>query len=136
VSRESSERRFGVEDRTMGEEGQAMGEEVQPEVVGGIEEEDLAAVREVVLRAYPDAVPELVGGGSVAEVLASVEPARAAYRRVVESVSAAGSGAISGPEGPSAPSVPAGAVGRPAVDPERLPAGEKIRRGLVAARRE
>jgi hypothetical protein len=104
--------------------------------------DDLAAVREVVLRAYPDAVPELVGGGSVAEVLASVEAARAAYRRIAEAVGGAAgaaaeaAGAASGPSAAHVPSVPAGAVSRPAADPERLPAAEKIRRGLAAARRE
>ena len=110
------------------EEGQIVGEEAGPvEGVGLTVPEDLAAVREVVLRAYPDVVPELVGGGSVAEVLASVEGARAAYRRVVEA--AAGT---AGAASPSVPSVPAGAVTRPAVDPERLPAAEKIRRGVAA----
>ena len=97
---------------------------------GGMAGEELAAVREVVLRAYPDAVPELVSGASVAEVLASVEGARAAYRRVVEAASGAGEPT------PAVPSVPAGAVTRSAVDPERLPAAEKIRRGLAGLSRE
>ena len=105
--------------------------EVATEVDGrteGTTAADLAAVRELAIRAHPDVVPELVSGSSVAEVLGSVEGARAAYRRVVEA--AGGAGAADG--GP--PSVPAGAVTRPAVDPERLPAAEKIRRGLVARR--
>jgi hypothetical protein len=109
-----------VEEQAVSEEGRSV------EEVGTTGSEDLAAVREVVLRAYPDSVPELVGGTSVAEVLASVEGARAAYRRVVEAVSAEAGSAT------SAPSVPAGAVTRPAVDPERLPAAEKIRRGVAA----
>ena len=99
--------------------------------VGEVAGEELAAVREVVLRAYPDAVPELVSGASVVEVLASVEGARAAYRRVVEAAEVAGAGATAGTGASSLPSVPAGAVTRPAVDPERLPAAEKIRRGLA-----
>ncbi len=45
---------------------------------------ELAAVRELALKAHPDAVPELVGGATVAEVMASLEPARVAYRRVAE----------------------------------------------------
>ena len=42
--------------------------------------EDLSAVR------------ELAAGGSVAELVASVEPARAAYRRIADSVRGQGSG--------------------------------------------
>ena len=117
-----------------GEEGQVVSGEARSEV--GMGADELAAVREVVLRAYPDAVAELVGGGSVAEVLASVEPARAAFRRVVEAAGATAGGVTGAASGPGAPNVPAGAVSRPAVDPERLPAREKIRRGLAAARRD
>jgi hypothetical protein len=95
---------------------------------GGGPAEELAAVREVVLRAYPDAVPELVVGASVAEVLASVEGARSAYRRVAAAVAA--DGPRSG-EPVTIPVVPAGATRPVAVDPERLPAAEKIRRGLA-----
>ena len=40
---------------------------------------DLGKVRELVLRAHPDVVPDLVAGSSVDELLASVEPARSAY---------------------------------------------------------
>ena len=90
---------------------------------------ELAAVRDLALKAHPDAVPELVGGATVAEVLASVEPARAAYRRVVE---ATGTG---GRATPMAPAVPAGDAPPPLTDPERLPPGEKIRRGLAARER-
>ena len=86
--------------------------------------EGLAAVRELALRAYPDAVPELVTGASVAEVMASVEPARAAYRRIAEAVGQAGPAA-------TPPVVPAGDAPRLAVDVEALPAAEKIRRGLA-----
>jgi hypothetical protein len=90
--------------------------------------EDLAALREALLRGYPETVPELVTGASVAELLASLEPAAAAYRRVVEAARAGGTG---GPVAPPAPAVPAG-VGAPvAVDPADLPATEKIRRGLT-----
>ena len=88
--------------------------------------DELAAVREVVLRAYPDVVPELVGGGSVEDVLASVEGARAAYRRVAAAVTEERAG-----EPVRIPVVPAGAARPAAVDPERLPAAEKIRRGLA-----
>ena len=88
--------------------------------------EDLAAVRELALWAHPDAVPELVGGGSVAEVIASLEPARAAYQRIAAAVGQRAGGAEAAP---IAPSVPAGDAPRLAVDPDALPAAEKIRRG-------
>ncbi len=86
---------------------------------------ELDAVREMVLRAYPDVVPELVAGDSVAALLASVEPARSAYARLAETWAGSRDAA-------SAP-VPAGGGAVIAVDPDRLPAAEKIRRGLVMA---
>jgi hypothetical protein len=85
---------------------------------------DLAAVRELVLRAHPDVVPELVTGETIAGLIASVEPARAAYARLTESLSIA-------QEAPPASPVPAGGSAPIAVDPDRLPAAEKIRRGLA-----
>lgn len=85
--------------------------------------DELAGVRELVLRAHADAVPELVTGATVAELLASVEPARAAYARIAERLA---------PAEPAAPSVPAGGAGPVPVDPDRLPAPEKIRRGLAS----
>ena len=88
--------------------------------------EELAAVREVVLRAHPDAVPELIGGATITEVLASVEPARAAFARISERLKPAGS---------APPVVPAGA-GRVVVDPATLPSGELIRRGVGERRRK
>lgn len=85
---------------------------------------DLDAVRELVLRAHPDVVPELIAGDSVGALLASVEPARAAWQQIAERI---------GP--PAAPtSVPAGGQPAAAVDPDRLPASEKIRRGLARNR--
>jgi hypothetical protein len=87
----------------------------------------LAAIRELALRAYPETVPELVGGDSVEAILGSVEPAAAAYRRIAEGVGAHA-------PAPVAPVVPAGRAPAVAFDPERLPSVEKIRRGLVARR--
>lgn len=85
-------------------------------------EPDLAAVRELVLRAHPDVVPELVTGVTIAGLLASVEPAREAYARLAASITDA---RVQAP-------VPAGGGAPIAVDPDRLPAAEKIRRGLAA----
>jgi len=89
---------------------------------------DLALVRELARRAYPDAVPELIDGATAAEIAASVEPARAAYARLRERLAT---------ERASAPvalaTVPAGGL-PPVVDADRLPAAEKIRRGVAASR--
>ena len=90
--------------------------------------EDLEAVRGLILRAHPDAVPELIAGESIAALVAAIEPARAAYQRVSERVQAATGAA---PSAPAAPSVPAGATAV-VVDPATLPAGELIRRGIAS----
>lgn len=92
--------------------------------------DELAAVLEVVLRAHPDAVPELIGGATIAEMLASVEPARAAFTRISERLKPVGSAPPIVP-----PVVPAGAGGM-AVDPATLPSGELIRRGVGERRRK
>lgn len=111
-------------------------EEVEPVEDGVVDEiaeggvmsaEDLAAVRELALRAYPETVPELVGGESVAAVMNSLQPAAAAYQRIAE-------GVVARAPTPAAPAVPAGSSPPVSVDPERLPAVEKIRRGLAARR--
>ncbi len=47
---------------------------------------DLSKVRQLVLKAHPDVVPDLVRGSSVDELIASVEPARSAYQRIAEQV--------------------------------------------------
>ena len=82
---------------------------------------DLATVRDLILLAYQDIVPELVTGGTIAELQAAVAPARAAYRQVAERIA-------SGPPS-TPPAVPAGAAG--VVSPiDGLPPGELIKRGL------
>src|SRR5438045_3072630 len=60
-------------------------EDVTPESnseAPAVSAEDLAAVRELILLAHPDVVPELVTGTTVAELTASVAAARAAYQGV------------------------------------------------------
>jgi hypothetical protein len=91
---------------------------------------DLDTVRDLVLRAHPDVVPELVAGDSVAALLASVEPTRSAYERLTASWSERR------PAAGDAATVPAGGGAPIAVDPDRLPAAEKIRRGLSASTRK
>lgn len=51
-------------------------------------EDGTATLRDVIARAYPDAVPEMISGETVDEMLASVPTAREAYRQVAETVRA------------------------------------------------
>lgn len=89
--------------------------------------DSLGLVRELARKAYPDAVPELIDGADAEAIAASIEPARAAFARVKEQL------AVEQPV--AAPiKVPAGGQ-TPAVDPDRLPASEKIRRGIAATRK-
>jgi hypothetical protein len=91
---------------------------------------ELTAVREVVLNAYPDCVPELLRGETVQALLDSIEPARAAYARVAATVTdQIEPVAVSAP-----PAVPAGG-GSAVVDPGELPAAEKVRRGIAGRSR-
>src|SRR4051794_12556980 len=100
-----------------------------------MDEQELERVREVVLLAHPDAVPELVRGTSVDELLGSLEGAKAAYARIAEAVTPVSSAPVeSGPAATPPPAVPAGA-GSAAVDPGSLPPQELIRRGVAAKAR-
>jgi hypothetical protein len=94
-----------------------------PELAPSMSEDDLAAVRELVLRAHPDIVPELLTGMTIADLTASIEPARAAYQRIAEQTMR--------PEPVIPPSVPAGGT-QQIIDPDRLPTAEKLRRGLAS----
>jgi hypothetical protein len=89
--------------------------------------DDLRAVRDLILGAHPEIVPELVMGSTIAELTASVATARAAYQRVAEAARQASSG------GAAAPAVPAGGA-TAAIDPDRLSSAEKLRRGIAARR--
>jgi hypothetical protein len=106
-----------------------MTEQENPEKAPQSEEVNLAAVRELVLKAHPDVVPELISGNSVAELTASVVPAKAAYQRIAEAMASPHGGRTIAP-----PVVPAGGSVM-AVDLEMLPAAEKIRRGIEAGRK-
>lgn len=83
----------------------------------------LGLVRELARKAHPDAIPELIDGVDAAAIAASIEPARAAYARVKEELAR---------EQPAR--VPAGGTAL-AIDPDRLPAAEKIRRGIAITKR-
>jgi hypothetical protein len=102
--------------------------------------EDLAKVRELVLKAHPDVVPDLVQGSSVDELIASVEPARSAYQRVADAVRAGATesgvrGTEETTEAASPPVVPAGGATN-IVDPSSIPPTGKIARGLAEQKRK
>lgn len=106
------------------------------EVSAAIGTEDLAKVRELVLAAHPEVVPDLVRGSSIDELIASVEPAKSAYDRIAERVRA-GVGAqpatAEGPQSPAVaqpPTVPAGGASN-VVDPGTLSPTTKIAQGLA-----
>jgi hypothetical protein len=63
-----------------------MGGGTTPAVVEPAGGAELGKVRELVLKAHPDVVPDLVRGSSVEELIASVEPARSAYQRIADQV--------------------------------------------------
>ncbi len=88
---------------------------------GAVGNDDIAQVRDLICRTHPDTVPELITGDTIADLLASIEPARQAYSRVAESLSAP-------------VTVPAGGNTPVLVEPDNLPTSEKIRRGLAARR--
>ena len=90
--------------------------------------EDLARLRAALLRAYPETVEELVAGQSVDDLLASLDRAGAAFRRIAERV---GAGEAATTTATAAPAVPAGDVRPLAIDPDALPTVEKIRLGLA-----
>ena len=84
---------------------------------------DAEIVRELILASHTDLVPELVQGGSIQELIASIAPAKAAFSRVIE-------------KAPKAVSIPAGGNPPLTIDADALPSSEKIRRGLAAITRK
>lgn len=88
----------------------------------------VASIRDLVLLAHPEVVPELVRGESIADLLASVEPARQAYAELAARIQPATSKPV------TPPAVPAGGTLPAPLDLDRMPAAEKLRRGLQARR--
>ena len=110
-----------------GAEGGNLSESGAPDapVSGAI---DLTAVRNLILRAHPDVIPELVAGANFDEMLSSVEPARAAYQRVAESVQL---GATDATTEVTAPKIPAGGGQRQlSINLDQLSPAAKISEGL------
>ncbi len=92
-------------------------------------EAEVAMIRELVHQAHPDVVRELLVGQTLTEILASIEPARAAYQRIAEQVE----GALERERAASTPSG-GGAVTRPAPVPDQatLTTTQRLRLGLRA----
>jgi len=86
--------------------------------------DEMTLARELVLRAHPEAVQELITGSSLAELLASVPAAEAAFARVV----AAARGATAREATATVPG--GGAVRSIGVNVEGLGPLAKIRAGL------
>lgn len=109
-----------MENAETGEQRNEAPPEAAESASGPPEDGALARVRDLILRAHPDVVPELVTGATFDELLASVEPARAAYARVAARSRAA----------TPAP-IPAGQPGRQsALNLDELSASAKIAEGL------
>jgi hypothetical protein len=112
-------------------------------------ETDLGKVRELVLKAHPDVVPDLIVGSSVDELIASVEPARTAYQRIADQVRTTESGVggrtsdetsdsrppTSDPIAVQPPQVPAGG-GTNVAEPGDLGPTTKIAQALAARKRQ
>lgn len=71
-----------VEEVESAPENQPIGVEPGP----GGDDAEIAMLRELVYKAHPDVVRELLRGETLTDLLASVEPARAAYQRIAERV--------------------------------------------------
>jgi hypothetical protein len=88
--------------------------------------ESIQIVRDLILKGNPDLVPDLVQGETLAELMASIEPARAAYGRIAESIRS---------EREATPAlVPAGGTSA-RIDLDSLTADGLIKRGLAQLRR-
>lgn len=90
--------------------------------------EILQRVRDLVLQAHREVVPELVVGASVTELLASIEPAREAYANLATRIEA---DRLPESQAATVPLVPAGGTGPAPFDLDRMPASEKLRRGIL-----
>jgi hypothetical protein len=82
-----------------------------PDATGELREElrrTVGRYRELLVAAHPDAVPELIRGADIAELDASLGPAKAAYARARESARAELAAAPRGANPPRRSAPPAG----------------------------
>lgn len=82
---------------------------------------DLDQVRDLILASHTNIVPELVQGDSVTDLVASIQSAREAYTRIIDSQ-------------PKPVIIPAGGNTPVTINVDELPTSEKLRRGLAANR--
>lgn len=105
-----------------------------PEAHAAAAAPDLDRLRDELRALNPQAIPALIAGATVAELLDSIGPARAAWQQAQPPATPpAATPAATPPAAPPAtpPAVPDGAAAF--VDPGALSAAAKIRRGLTTA---
>jgi hypothetical protein len=100
-------------------------DDVVDEASASTEAADLERIRDLVLAAHPDVVPEMVQGSTFDELMGSVEPARDAYQRIV--------GQVKPPEATPKVATQPGGRGTALHDVESLSPLAKIREGLRRA---
>jgi hypothetical protein len=94
MARDESAERQGAEGVEAGQ-SEGAGERASEAPVGGaLTAEQLERLRQTLVEANPEAVPELIAGGDFEALLASVGPAREAYRRVRETAARAALGGV------------------------------------------
>jgi len=87
--------------------------------------DDAEMLRDLIVRAHPDAIPELIQGASLREMLASLPDAQAAFARVAEAAAAQ-----------TKPAVPSGsAIRSREPGPANLSPADKIRSAMNSRRR-
>ena len=108
-----------------GDEVQAEDQPVRIESAAVDGEAEVAMIRELVFKAHPDVVRELLVGETLTDILASVEPARAAYQQIADQVERELQR-----ERASNTSSGAGAVTTPVPDRATLTTTQRLRLGL------
>jgi len=88
---------------------------------------DVTRLRDLVIRAHPDAVPELITGVTLDELEASLATARDVHSRYTSATPTTTAA-------PQPPPVPAGGAPAPVVDYAALSPAAKIARGLALLR--
>ncbi len=88
-------------------------------------EAEVAMIHDLVYKAHPDVVQELLVGETLTDILASVEPARAAYQRIAEQVERD----IQRQRRPGTPLVAEAGISR-VLDPATLTTTQRLRLGL------
>lgn len=105
----------------------------QAPAAAGFTADDLASIRDLVIKATPNAVPELVTGATVAELQASAASSASVYDRIRANIEGATGAAPTTAATETPPAVPAGgAAANP--DLSTLPTSELLKRGIAARR--